>query len=113
MLSLEWGTVLDKTPEKRSYLEEVLPSFGNYSAQVRSFNIIKESPRHVETEFEAVLDLNVCTTEGVHKFIEAFEESSFTSLNLHEGDKILGKKSTFYARRHCHQRVKKKTIKKN
>ena len=81
MLSLEWGTVLDKTPKKHSlYLEEVLPSFGGYSAQVRSFTIIKESPRHGETDFEAVLDFNVYT------FIEAFEESSFTSLNLHEED---------------------------
>ena len=83
--------MLEKTPKKRSYLEEVLPSFGSYSAQVRSFNIIKESPRHGETDFEAVLDLNVCTTEDVYKFIEAFEESSFTSLNLHERDRVIGK----------------------
>ena len=84
--------MLEKTPEKRAYLEEVLPRFGSYSAQVRSFNILKESPRHGETDFEAVLDLNVCTTEDVYKFIEAFEESSFTSLNLHEGDRVIGKK---------------------
>ena len=76
-------------------------------AQVRSFNIIKESPRHGETDFEAVLDLNVCTTEDVYKFIEAFEESSFTSLNLHEGDRVIGKNTMFYARRHCHHSVKK------
>ena len=89
MLSLEWGTVLEKTPKKRSYLEEVLLSFGSYSAQVQSFSIIKESPRHGETDFEAVLDLNMYTTEDVYKFIEAFEESSFTSLNLHEGDRLI------------------------
>ena len=108
MVTLEWGTVLDKNPEKRCYLEEVLPSFGNYTVQVRSFNLIKESPRHGETDFEATLDLNVCTMEEVYKFIEAFEESSFTSLNVHQGDQMLGKKNTFYARRHCQHGVLKK-----
>ena len=107
MVTLEWETVLDKTPEKRCYLEEVLPSFGNYTVQVRSFNLIEESPRHGETGFEATLDLNICTMDEVYKFIEAFEESSFTSLNLHEGDRVLGKNTTFYARTHCHHRVKK------
>ena len=95
MVTLEWGTVLDKTPEKRCYLEEVLPSFGNYTVQVRSFNLIKESPRHGETDFEATLDLNVCTIDEVYTFIEAFEESSFTSLNVHHGDQLLGKKPHF------------------
>ena len=37
----------------------------------------------------------MCTTEDVYKFIEAFEESSFTSLNLHEGDRVIGKISPF------------------
>ena len=41
MVILKWGTVLDKTPEKRCNLEEVLPSLGNYSVQVRSNNLIK------------------------------------------------------------------------
>ena len=108
MVTLEWGTVLDKNPEKRCYLEEVLPSFGNYTVQVRSFNLIKESPRHGETDFEATLNLNVCTMEEVYKFIEAFEESSFTSLNVHQGDQMLGQKTTFYARRHCQHGVLKK-----
>ena len=91
-------------------LEEVLPSFGNYTVQVRSFNLIKESPRHGETDFEATLDLNVCTMEEVYKFIEAFEESSFTSLNVHQGDQMLGNKTILYARRHCQHSVLKKRV---
>ena len=94
-------------------LEEVLHSFGNYTVQVRSFNLIKESPRHGETGFEATLDLNICTMDEVYKFIEAFEESSFTSLNVHQGDQMLGNKTTFYARRHCHHGVKKNKLREN
>ena len=78
----EWGTVLSKTPEKCKFLLEIFPDNPFYKIQVLSCIILKESPRHGETDLVAEVRVDACTAESVYRFIEEFEDSSFVNLNL-------------------------------
>ena len=55
----EWGTVLSKNPEKRKFLLEIFPDNPLYNIQVLSCTILKESPRHGETDLVAEVYLHL------------------------------------------------------
>ena len=57
-----------KKPENRIILENVLP--GEYQYRISSFKVIQESQIVNETKFEASLSVNICTEDGVHKFLK-------------------------------------------
>ena len=78
---IDWGTVLSKNPDKRKYLLEILP-IENFNIKVLSCMILKESPRHGETDLLAQVQIDACSPEGVANFISSFEEKSFTTLNF-------------------------------
>ena len=103
----EWGTVLSKNPEKRKFLLEIFPDNPLYNIQVLSCTILKESPRHGETDLVAEVRVNACTTQSVYKFIEEFQDSSFANLNLLEsGDRERnGQRTKVNISRKCHHNV--------
>ena len=80
---------LPKTPEKRKYLIQIFPDNENFVFQVLSCQILKESDRHGETDLIAEVKVNACTPDQVYEFIDNFEESSFTTLNINRGDKTI------------------------
>ena len=94
--SIDWGTVLSKNPDKRKYLLQILP-IENFNIKVLSCIILKESPRHGETDLLAQVQIYACSSEGVANFISSFEEKSFTTLNVKKADRIFenGKKKQF------------------
>ena len=106
----EWGTVLSKTSEKRKFLLEIFPDNPLYKIQVLSCIILKESPRHGETDLVAEVRVDACTAESVYRFIEEFEDSSFVSLNqLQRGDKeINGPQTKLNILRKCQHNVDRK-----
>ena len=77
-----------------------------------SCNILKELPRHGETDLVAEVWVNACTTQSVYKFIEEFQYSSFANLNLLEsGDKdINGPRTKVNISRKCHHNVHEKDM---
>ena len=56
-----------KNIEKRSILEKLLPD--EYKYKVSSFKIIKQSQISSETKLEAAFSVNICTEEGIKKFL--------------------------------------------
>ena len=62
-----------------------MPSMYKYN--ISSFKIVEESDIEIETKFEAVIGVNVCSEEGINKFLVEFEKSSATSYNVLYGDK--------------------------
>ena len=80
----------NKSPEKRTKLETVLPP--GYKYKISSFKVLHESDVQNESKFEAVLTVNICQEEGIKQFITEFEKSSSTSYNQLHGDKKGGNK---------------------
>ena len=78
---IDWGTVLSKNPDKRKYLLEILP-IENFNIKVLSCIILKESPRHGETDLLAQVQIDACSPEGVANFISSFEDKSCTTLKV-------------------------------
>ena len=79
----------NKTPEKRTILQTVLPP--RYKYKITSFKLLHESDVHNESKFEAVLTVNICQEEEIKQFILEFEKSSSTSYNQLHGDQRLQK----------------------
>ena len=110
----EWGSIFVNNPEKRKYLTHIFPDNENYLFQVLSCQILKESDRHGETDLIAEVKVNACTPDQVYEFIDNFEESSFTTLNINRGDKTInGPKTAMHAERVCQHNVKEKSKKTN
>ena len=80
---LEWlllsfhGSVAIRSKKKEKVLENLLPSMYKYN--ISSFKIVEESDIEIETKFEAVIGVNVCSEEGINKFLVEFEKSSAIS----------------------------------
>ena len=73
---IDWGTGLSKNPDKRKYLLEILP-IENFNIKVLSCMILKESPRHGETDLLAQVQIDACSQESVANFISSFKEKKF------------------------------------
>ena len=103
----EWGTVLSKTPEKRKFLLEIFPDNPFYKIQVLSCIILKELPRHGETDLVAEVRVDACTSPYVYRFLEEFEVSSFVNFNLlQKGDQeIYGPQTKLNIARKCQHNV--------
>ena len=106
---IDWGTVLSKNPDKRKYLLQILP-IENFNIKVLRCMILKELPRHSETDLLAQVQIDACSPEGVANFISSFEEKSFTTLNVKKADQIFqnGKKTVFAGTRICQHNVQSK-----
>ena len=85
-----------------------------YKIQVLSCIILKESPRHGETDLVAEVRVDACTAESVYRFIEEFEDSSFVNLNqLQRGDKeINGPQTKVNILRKCQHNVDRRYFSK-
>ena len=96
-----------KNLEKRKILENILPEGFKY--KISSFKIIEDSPIPNETKFDAIFALNVCSEEGIRKFVSSFQESSSTNYNMLHGDKKSGKTVLVSGYRKCHHNIRKRT----
>ena len=85
-----------------------------YKIQVLSCIILKESPRHGETDLVAEVWVDGSTAESVYRFIEEFEDSSFVNLNqLQRGDKeINGPQTKVNILRKCQHNVDRRYFSK-
>ena len=110
----EWGTILSKNPEKCKCVLEIFPDNPLYKILVLSCIILKESPRHGETDLVAEVRVDACTAESVYRFIEEFDDSSFVNLNqLQRGDKeINGPQTKVNILRKCQHNVDRKYFSK-
>ena len=106
---IDWGTVLSKNPDKRKYLLQILP-IENFNIKVLSCMILKELPRHGETDLLAQVQIDAYSPEVVANLISSFEEKSFTTLNVKKADQIFqnGKKTVFAGTRICQHNVQSK-----
>ena len=96
-----------KTPEKRKYLEDVMPC--KYKYKISSFKVVQESKIQSEVKFEAVLNVNVCQEEGIQQFLAEFEKSSLTSYNQLHGDSRKSKKMVVSGYRKCYHNIRKRS----
>ena len=56
-----------------------------------------------------MIGVNVCSEEGINKFLVEFEKSSATSYNVLYGDKKTGKKIVIPGYRKCYHNIRKRT----
>ena len=96
-----------KDLEKRSMLENVLPR-DLYKYRISFFKVAQESNISKESKFESIFEVNLCSEEGVKKFLKDLEKSTSTGYNIDFGDKRNSKKIVISGYRKCHHNVRKR-----
>ena len=95
-----------KDLEKRSILEDILPT--NYNYKVSSFKLTETSDIKNESKFEAVLSVNICSEVTTKEFLKEFEKSSSTVYNMYYGDQRDHGKTAVSGFRKCYHNVRKR-----
>ena len=72
--------------ETRKVLQDFLPP--DYDYQVTFFEITKASNILCENQFNATLNLNICTTEDAYTFLGHFNSVTDVSYKMDKGDHI-------------------------
>ena len=83
-MTFQWKVAHNQL-ENRKVLEECLPQDDKYSYVVTCFSVSESSNIIKESKFTATVNINVCTTDDIHSFLEDFNSVSgvsYTYLDL-------------------------------
>ena len=92
--------------ETRKVLQDFLPP--DYDYQVTFFEITKASNILCENQFNATLNLNICTTEDAYTFLGHFNSVTDVSYKMDKGDHINTKLLILSGARVCIRNIRKR-----